>query len=89
MYTAPTYPLAACCQLKGYILGCGFCFFGEVTLNTIVYIDGFNLYYAIRGKGYKWLNVKALAELVLAKSRYNVTGVKYYTARVSGATDPA
>jgi hypothetical protein len=63
--------------------------FWEVALNTLVYIDGFNLYYAIRGKGYKWLNVKALAELVLAKSQYNVTGVKYYTARVSGATDPA
>ncbi len=62
--------------------------FWEVALNTIVYIDGFNLYYAIRGKGYKWLNVKALAELVLAKSQYNVTGVKYYTARVSGSTDP-
>ena len=57
-------------------------------MNTIVYIDGFNLYYAIRGKGYKWLNVKALAELVLAKSPYIVTGVKYYTARVSGSTDP-
>ena len=62
--------------------------FWEVALNTIVYIDGFNLYYAIRGKGYKWLNVKALAQLVLAKSQYNVTGVKYYTARVSGSTDP-
>ena len=57
-------------------------------MKTIVYIDGFNLYYAIRGKGCKWLNVKALAELVLAKSEYTVTGVKYYTARVSGSTDP-
>lgn len=62
--------------------------FLEGVLNTIVYIDGFNLYYAIRNKGYKWLNVKALAELVLSKSPYTVSVVKYYTARVSGSTDP-
>ena len=62
--------------------------FWRIFLNTIAYIDGFNLYYAIRNKGYKWLNVKALAESVLAKSQYAVTRVKYYTARVSGSTDP-
>lgn len=62
--------------------------FWRIDLNTIVYIDGFNLYYAIRNKRCKWLNVKALAESVLAKSPYTVTGVKYYTARVSGSTDP-
>ena len=72
---------------KAVLLGAVFAF-QEHDLKTIVYIDGFNLYYAIRGKGCKWLNVKALSELVLAKSQYTVTGVKYYTARVSGSTDP-
>jgi len=62
--------------------------FWRILLNTIVYIDGFNLYYAIRNKGCKWLNVRALAESVLAKSQYTVISVKYYTARVSGSTDP-
>ena len=62
--------------------------FWRILLNTFVYIDGFNLYYAIRNKGCKWLNVKALAVSVLAKSQYTVTRVKYYTARVSGSTDP-
>ena len=57
-------------------------------MRTIVYIDGFNLYYAIKGKHLNWLNVRALAEAVLEKSPYTVSGVKYYTARVSGSTDP-
>lgn len=56
-------------------------------MNTIVYIDGFNLYYAIRSSGCKWLNIKTLAEGILSQA-HTVAAVKYYTARVSGATDP-
>lgn len=56
-------------------------------MRTTVYIDGFNLYYAIRKFNCKWLNVKTLAEKVLPSS-YQVNIVKYYTARVSGAADP-
>jgi hypothetical protein len=52
-----------------------------------VYIDGFNLYYAIRDSGCKWLNVKALVEAALPPGT-QIDKVKYYTARVSGATDP-
>ncbi len=55
-------------------------------MRTTVYIDGFNLYYAIRNYNCKWLNVKALAEKVLS-TPYLVNKIKYYTARVSGAAD--
>jgi uncharacterized LabA/DUF88 family protein len=56
-------------------------------LKTIVYIDGFNLYYAIRSMGCKWLDVMALPRRML-RSPYTVQAVNYYTARVSGILDP-
>jgi hypothetical protein len=56
-------------------------------LRTIVYIDGFNLYYAIRSSGCKWLNLKVLSEHVLS-SRHVISKIRYYTARVSGSVDP-
>jgi hypothetical protein len=56
-------------------------------LKTIVYIDGFNLYYAIRSTGCKWLDVMALSRKML-QTPYNVQAVNYYTARVSGVLDP-
>lgn len=52
------------------------------------YIDGFNLYYAISESGCKWLNVKALAEAAMPAGTVIIDKVKYYTARVSGASDP-
>lgn len=55
---------------------------------TLVYIDGFNLYYrALKGTAHKWLNIDALAQAVLPTAN-QVVGIKYYTARVSGRTDP-
>lgn len=55
---------------------------------TLVYIDGFNLYYrALKGTDHKWLNVAALAEAVLP-STCQIVGINYYTARISGRTDP-
>ncbi len=58
-------------------------------MRTIIYIDGFNLYFRLLEKrpALKWLNVKALAEKLL-KPDNKVIGVKYYTARVSGRIDP-
>ena len=51
-------------------------------MKTIVYVDGFNLYYgALRGTPYKWLNVARLCRILLPK--HNITQFKYYTARVS------
>jgi hypothetical protein len=37
----------------------------EKSLRTIAYIDGFNLYYGLRSKGWKryyWLNLQMLAQ---------------------------
>jgi uncharacterized LabA/DUF88 family protein len=57
-------------------------------MRTIVYVDGFNLYYRLLQKNpaLKWLNIKKLAEKLL-KPNNIVVGVKYYSARVSGRTD--
>lgn len=51
-------------------------------MKTVVYIDGFNLYYgAVKGTLYKWLNVQTLCQLLLPN--HNIVKIKYYTARVS------
>ncbi|MCP8939481.1 NYN domain-containing protein [Alsobacter sp. SYSU M60028] len=58
-------------------------------MRTIVYVDGFNLYYRLLQKHphLKWLNPKRLAEEVL-NPQNDVRGVRYYTANISGRTDP-
>lgn len=58
-------------------------------MRTIVYVDGFNLYYLrLRNNPhFKWINLKRLAEEALGPNK-QVVGVKYYTARVSGNLDP-
>lgn len=65
----------------------------EGAIRTIVYVDGFNLYYgALKGRPYRWLNLLALSENLLnpgpGPSKYSIVLVKYFTARVSGAADP-
>ncbi len=56
---------------------------------TIVYIDGFNLFYrALKGTPYKWLDLHALCMAALPKD-CEIVALKYYTARVSGRIDPA
>jgi hypothetical protein len=57
-------------------------------VRTCVYIDGFNLYYrALRGTPHRWLDVAAMARAALPAGHI-VEKIKYYTARVSGRTDP-
>lgn len=58
-------------------------------MRTIVYVDGFNLYYRLlkHRAHLKWVNPKLLAERCLDPQNL-VTQVRYYTARVSGRTDP-
>ena len=59
-------------------------------MRTIVYIDGFNLYYRMlkARPGKKWLNQKELAARVLDRS-HQIARVNYYIARVSArAHDP-
>ena len=59
-------------------------------MRTIIYVDGFNLYFRllVNRPAAKWLNIKTLAERLLDPANV-VTGVKYYTARVSGRIDAA
>ena len=53
---------------------------------TIVYIDGYNLYYGIREKfkgKYKWLDLQALAQSFL-QNNMALQKVKYFTALAKG-----
>ncbi len=53
------------------------------SLKTIVYVDGFNLYYgSIRKTKYKWLDLAKLCRAMLPND--DITMIKYFTARVSG-----
>ncbi len=55
------------------------------------YVDGFNLYYGLKSKGWKrfyWLNVQGLAARLLARNQA-LLRTKYFTSRVSGSpADP-
>lgn len=51
-------------------------------MKTIVYVDGFNLYYgSLKGTSYKWLDLQKLCRLLLPQNQ--VIGLKYFTAKVS------
>jgi NYN domain len=61
---------------------------GVHPMRTIVYVDGFNLYYRLLEKrpALKWLDLEALVRLVLG-AEHNIIKIRYYTARVSGRLD--
>jgi hypothetical protein len=63
--------------------------FGPCTLaRTIVYIDGFNLYYrALRGTPHKWLDIAAMSAAALPR-HCQIERINYYTAHISGRVDP-
>jgi hypothetical protein len=51
-------------------------------METIVYIDGYNLYYgAIKRTPYKWLNIAAMCDTLLPSD--NIKQIKYFTALVT------
>ncbi len=51
-------------------------------MRTIVYIDGFNLYYGLlRGTPWMWLNLAALSKSLLT-DKYVISEIKYFTARI-------
>lgn len=51
-------------------------------MRTIVYVDGFNLYYgALKGTPFKWLNLEQLCRLLLPQNK--IVAIKYFTATVS------
>ena len=54
-----------------------------------VYVDGFNLYYGLRSKGwrrYYWLDLRRLAENLLRPGQ-SLVAVRYFTTRVSSQAD--
>lgn len=46
---------------------------------TIVYVDGFNLYYVLKKHNLKWLDLGALSKVLLTDN--DVVSIKYFTAR--------
>ncbi len=59
-------------------------------MRTLVYVDGFNLYYgALKDTPWKWLDPVALFRRIL-EPQHEIVAVKYFTARVSAtASDPS
>ena len=54
---------------------------------TNVYIDGFNVYYGcLKETPYRWLNLGALCERLFPHD--DIHRIRYFTARVSGRSDP-
>ncbi|MEM7072691.1 MAG: NYN domain-containing protein [Pseudomonadota bacterium] len=60
-----------------------------MALRTIVYVDGFNLYYgALKGHEHRWLDLKALFTSMLS-DKHQIVQIKYFTAKVmSKPSDP-
>lgn len=72
---------------QGPLFGAALAYLRSSPMRTNVYIDGFNLYYgALKGTAFKWLNPKQLMAQLLP-APHVVTKIKYFTARVSGASD--
>ena len=49
---------------------------------TIIYIDGFNLYYSLKNTPFKWLNLQKLSDFYLSSGQHQITQIKYFTALV-------
>ncbi len=86
------YSPVACCRLKGrrWETEAAFALSARARMRTIVYVDGFNLYYRMleRRPDLKWLNIKQVAEKTL-RAENRIIGVRYYAARISGRIDPS
>ena len=53
-------------------------------MQTIVYVDGFNLYYgALKNTPYKWLDPSLLCHFLLPSPKHHLIKIKYYTAKVN------
>jgi uncharacterized LabA/DUF88 family protein len=62
---------------------------GKRAKRVIAYVDGFNLYFGLKSKGwrrYYWLNIRALAENLLAPDQ-ELVYTKYFTSRVISPPD--
>ena len=57
---------------------------------TIIYIDGFNLYYRLKSTPYKWLNIQKFSHFCLDLKQNQIIKIKYFTALVKEqAGDPS
>ena len=57
-------------------------------MRTRVYVDGFNLFYgSLKGTPFKWLDPVRLAALLVPRG-HTIDRLRYFTARVSGKSDP-
>lgn len=59
------------------------------SIRTMVYVDGFNLYFGLRSRGYKrfyWLDIQQLAENLLRPGQL-LQAVKYFTADIKAGTE--
>jgi uncharacterized LabA/DUF88 family protein len=55
---------------------------GGNVIPSVVYVDGFNLYYgAVKGTPFKWLDISKLCQLLLPKNQ--ALKIKYFTALVN------
>ena len=62
---------------------------GSYMESVIVYVDGFNLYFGLRSKGwnrYYWLDIRLLAQNLM-KPNQQLLLTKYFTARIAGPPD--
>lgn len=51
-------------------------------MRTLIYIDGFNLYYGcLKGKPHRWLDLEALFSSLLIQAN-TIVEIKYFTARI-------
>ena len=58
----------------------------DASQRAIVYVDGFNLYYGLKSKGwrrYYWLDLLTLSHHLLRPDQHLI-GVRYFTARITG-----
>jgi uncharacterized LabA/DUF88 family protein len=56
---------------------------------VVAYVDGFNLYFGLKTKGWRrlyWLDIPALCRSLL-RPHHSLLGVKYFTARVASPPD--
>ena len=70
----------------GSLDGCPFSFWGLgwVSRRSIVYVDGFNLYYgALRGGAYKWLNLERFFKTL--RTDDDVQHIYFFTAVIEGS----
>ena len=82
-------PVGSVLSAQGPLPRSGSCFLLGVQSRTRVYVDGFNLYYgAVKGTTFKWLDPVHLSGLLLPPG-YTIDKLLYFTARVSGISDPA